>query len=176
MKNITNDLSNEHQNILKFIDVLLAECERLETGHVIDPTFFEKALYFIKNYADRFHHAKEEDILFKIMLENQGGLHCNPIPVMLHEHETGREYVKGLEEGVNECNKVKVLENAKMYGYLLQDHIYKEDNILYPMAEQALSDIQKAMILNMYKEVEESKFPKEIVEEYLTVLNIQATE
>lgn len=167
MKNVTNELIAEHQNILKFIDAMLTECDQLEKGKETEKAFFIKAIDFIKNYADRYHHAKEEDILFKMMLENPGGMHCNPIPVMLHEHETGRHFVKGLEEGLNEDNKGKIIENARGYGYLLQDHIYKEDNILYPMAEEALSDQNKEMVLKKYKELETGEFSKESVQKYL---------
>ncbi len=168
MKNVTNELIAEHQNILKFIDTMLTECDQLEKGNETEKVFFDKAIDFIKNYADRYHHAKEEDILFKVMLENPGAMHCNPIPVMLHEHEAGRHFVKGLEEGLSEGNKGKIVENARGYGYLLQEHIYKEDNILYPMAEAALSDQHKEMVLKKYKEVETGEFSKESVQKYLS--------
>ncbi len=170
MKNITEDLSNEHQNILKLIDAMLTECEELENGKKLDKVFFDEAIDFIKNYADRYHHAKEEDILFKVLLENLENMHCNPIPVMLHEHETGRNYVKGLEEGLNENNKEKIVGNARRYGYLLREHISKEDNVLYPMAEEALNDLQKETVLNKYGEVETGEFSKENVQKYLNVL------
>lgn len=154
MKNITQILSDEHQTILKVIDAVLKECAELENGKDLQIEFFTKTIDFIKNYADKFHHAKEEDILFKAMLENIENLHCNPIPVMLHEHDEGREFVKGMEEGMTENNKEKIIENARGYGMLLRDHIYKEDNVLYPMAEEALSDEQKEFVNQNYKEVE----------------------
>lgn len=154
MKNITQILSDEHQTILKVIDAVVTECEALESGKELELEFFQKTIDFIKNYADKFHHAKEEDILFKAMLENIENLHCNPIPVMLHEHDEGREFVKGMEEGIAENNKEKIIENARGYGMLLQNHIYKEDNVLYPMAEEALTDEQKELVNQKYNEVE----------------------
>jgi len=173
MNTITGILSEEHQNILKKIDSIFTECDLLEKGKELEKIFFEKAIDFIKNYADRYHHAKEEDILFKVMLENLGGMHCNPIPVMLHEHETGRHYVKGIEEGLNENNKEKIVGNAREYGSLLQEHIFKEDNILYPMAEEALNDQQKAEILLKYDEVSSGEFSNEKIQKYLSLLDDQ---
>lgn len=55
-------------------------------------------VFFIKNFTDSFRHGKEEDILFKSMLEDTGNMHCNPIPVMLFEYDKGRSYAKGMEE------------------------------------------------------------------------------
>jgi len=154
MKNITQILSDEHRVILQTIDAVFKECYEIENGKQLEIVFFNKTIDFIKNYADKFHHAKEEDILFKAMLENVENLHCNPIPVMLHEHDEGREYVKGMEQGISENNTNKIIENARGYGILLRDHIYKEDNVLYPMAEQALSDEQKEIVNNKYIEIE----------------------
>lgn len=154
MKNVNQILSEEHQTILKVIDVVLNECSELENGKTPEIEFFQKTVDFIKNYADKFHHAKEEDILFKAMLENVENLHCNPIPVMLHEHDAGRQFVKGIEHGILEKNSEKLIENARGYCMLLQNHIYKEDNVLYPMAEDALTNEQKDLVNQKYYEVE----------------------
>jgi len=170
MKNITKILSEEHQNILKVINAIIDECEELKTGKKLNPDYFQKAIVFIKDYADTFHHSKEEDILFKIMLENADGLHCNPIPVMLHEHDAGREFVRGMEDGLKDENLEKLIENAEGYCHLLNDHIYKEDNILYPMAEDAISDEQKEIIIEKYAAVKSDHFTEEVLQNYLNSL------
>jgi hemerythrin-like domain-containing protein len=158
MKNITSVLSEEHQNILKVIDIVLAECDQIETGKQTDKAFFNEVINFIKKYADGFHHAKEEDILFKAMLDSIENMHCNPIPVMLHEHDAGREYVKAMVNAVEQGYSDSLIENARGYCYLLQNHIYKEDNVLYPMAEQAMDDSQKQNVEELYKTVNVDSF------------------
>jgi len=157
MKNITLILSEEHQNILKVIDSMLSECNSLEEGKELDKRFFEKAIEFVKTYADTYHHAKEEEILFKIMLESTDNMHCNPIPVMLQEHDLGRNFVSAMVEALEGNDTNLLLENARGYGFLLMDHIYKEDNILYPMAEESLTEEQKEKVLQLYDEVEAEK-------------------
>ncbi len=44
MKNVTNELIAEHQNILKFIDTMLTECDQLEKGNETKKVFFDKAI------------------------------------------------------------------------------------------------------------------------------------
>ena len=79
LKKPTTILSDEHKNILCVINRILKECGKIDSGGNIDEAFFQKAVSFIKNYADKFHHAKEEDILF-MELNKDGVLeHCNPI-------------------------------------------------------------------------------------------------
>lgn len=165
--NITQVLSEEHQNILKVIDAVLTECTEIERGKDLDKEYFAKVVDFIKNYADRYHHAKEEDILFKAMLENAQNMHCNPIPVMLHEHNEGRQYVKDLEEGFANSDKDQILNNAKAYCYLLRDHISKEDKVLYPMAEEALSLVEKEVVQAKYKQVNDELFSAKELQKYL---------
>ena len=158
----TKILSEEHKNIIKIIGALNKECDSLESGKPLDKEFFIKAVDFIKNYADKFHHAKEEDILFKEFNKSQS--HCNPTEQMLYEHDLGRNFVKGMEQASKENNKKKLMENARGYSQLLQEHIYKEDNILYPMADEALNEKTQKSMLEKFKKLEKNK------EKYLSVL------
>ena len=149
----TTILSNEHKNISKVIDAVIAECNSLESGKETDKAFFEKTVDFIRNYADKFHHAKEENILFVELHKDGVEMHCDPIPQMLHEHDLGRDFVKVIIEGLNANNKEKMVENAKGYTGLIREHIFKEDNILYPMADEALDDqSQKSMLAKFIEE------------------------
>ena len=155
MKTALQILSDEHQNILKVIDALLKECDSLKSGNKINKDFFKKIIDFIKGYADKFHHAKEEDILFVELCKDGVRMHCNPTQQMLHEHDLGRNFIKELEKGIEENNKEEVVENAKGYAHLLQEHIFKEDNILYPMADESLSLSVKNDMLEKFQRVEQ---------------------
>ena len=153
MRKPTEILSDEHKNILKVVSMLDQECDSLERK-TIDRDFFEKVIDFIKNYADRFHHAKEEDILFEEMnrVEN---LHCNPVQQMLLEHNMGREFVRGMETSLNKNDKKELERNARGYIRLIQEHIFKEDNILYPMADEGLDKKVQDLMIKRFKEAEE---------------------
>ena len=152
----TKILSDEHKNILKVIGALLKECDALESGKEIDKEFFKEAIGFVRGYADKFHHAKEEDILFVELAKDDVQMHCDPTPQMLHEHKLGRNFIKELENGVEENDKNKVIENARGYASLLKDHIFKEDNILYPMADEALNQETQKIIADKFKKVEQN--------------------
>ena len=171
MRETTKILSAEHQNILKMLDLLLKECVALESGQPLKKSFFERAVDFIKHYADKFHHAKEEDILFMELNRPEAQMHCNPTGQMLYEHDLGRGFVKGLEEGLAAEDAAKIMENARNYAQLLQEHIFKEDNILYPMAETALTEEIETAMLERFRQVEEEKFGREVIEKYLSLID-----
>lgn len=152
----TEILSNEHQHILQVIELITKKCDELESGQDLDKVFFEMMIDFIRNYADKFHHAKEEDILFVEMQKNQDAMHCNPIEQMLYEHNLGRGFVARAEDGLKTNNKSKILENMRGYTALLRDHIFKEDNILYPMINETLDEESQKLILEKFEQVDKS--------------------
>lgn len=158
MKKPTAVLSDEHKNISCVINRVLKECDGINSGNSLNEDFFIKAVDFIRNYADKFHHSKEEDILFAEL--NKDGVleHCNPIGQMLHEHDLGRGFVKGLSEAVGKGDKAEAVKNARGYCELLQEHIFKEDNILYPMADEALKEGAQKEIAEKFAKITELKF------------------
>ncbi|HLC89148.1 MAG TPA: hemerythrin domain-containing protein [Candidatus Nanoarchaeia archaeon] len=153
--NPTDILKEEHQHILAVIKALEKECSTAARGK-LNKSFFQQAIYFIRNYADKFHHAKEEDILFFELCKDQTQekMHCNPVQQMLVEHDSGRQFVKGMEEGLENDDKKSVIENANGYASLLREHIFKEDNILYPMADEVLDDSEQKRIKKKFAEAE----------------------
>ncbi len=151
-------LVEEHRNILRLAEALEQECLLIEQGKEVDENFFTGAINFIKNYADKFHHAKEEDILFKKFEQcaQEGCLHCNPVEQMLFEHEAGRKFVKGLQAALADKNKEELVRNAKGYVNLIKEHIFKEDSILYPLADETLNEEAEKEMLTEFKKVAEA--------------------
>ncbi len=146
----TEDLVREHSDILAMIQVVREMVRRLEAGHAVDPDHIDKAVYFIRNYADKYHHAKEEDLLFPAMHEAGVPKEGGPIAVMLAEHDEGRGYVKAAAEaneryraGDAAAGKV-VAANLFNYAGLLEQHIAKENQILYPIADTHIGQTGQA--------------------------------
>ncbi|MGC4117462.1 MAG: hemerythrin domain-containing protein [Myxococcales bacterium] len=100
---------------------------------------------FLRGFADRLHHGKEEDLLFTRMSEVGFPKDSGPIAVMLHDHDAGRALVTEMDElsrrpqAWSDAEAARVAEAASRFATLLRDHIRKEDRILYPMAEEHLS-------------------------------------
>ena len=146
----------EHRQILKYVDLMERYAE-FGLKNLNGPFLFEKAdcfIQFIHEFADDFHHAKEEDILFRY-LDVPGVLtHCNPVPQMLFEHNKAREFVRNMENALQTKDINMLVLNAEQYAKLLKEHIYKEDNILYPMAEDGLSYGSKLSLLKEYTDTD----------------------
>ena len=174
---VTRVLSDEHQLILRMIALVEKNTALMEQGKFRDWRFFLDAVDFIRNYADRFHHAKEEDVLFLALVKNGMPEKQSPIEAMHMEHDQGRAFVRAFEAAAEkalngEAGQIPVIaENAKGYAALLRGHIDKEDNILYPLAERVLPEDVRPEMLTAYENAEaktpglEEKY-RHLVEKY----------
>lgn len=99
---------------------------------------------FFRSFADRLHHGKEEERLFTRMIEHGFPRDQGPVGVMLFEHAEGRSHVRALAELGSQAGPLtgvelgQALDHALAFVPLLRGHIQKEDNVLYPMAQQVL--------------------------------------
>ena len=154
----TQVLKDEHRVIEKVLDAM----ERALCHDAVDRSFFEKALDFFRNFADGCHHAKEEEELFPVLeasgIPREGG----PIGCMLNEHEEGRSLVRNIAEnleaaaGADRTAVGAVRQAAANYVELLRQHIQKEDNILFVVADQALGSEEKKLMLAAFDRAEQS--------------------
>jgi hemerythrin-like domain-containing protein len=173
----TEDLKKEHEAIKVMLRILEEVSARLEAGKKVNPEHLDSILEFIQVFADKCHHGKEEGLLFPAM-ENAGILEeRGPIGVMLHEHEQGRDFVKGMKEAVAKYKKggekagLQVAKNARNYASLLSQHINKEDNILYPMADGRLSEAAQEDLEKGFEEIEKEVIGPGRHEEFHTLLH-----
>jgi hemerythrin-like domain-containing protein len=158
--NVTQVMMEEHQLILRMIALVEQKVAALEQGHFHNWQFFLDGVDFIRNYADRFHHAKEEAVLFAALVNNGMPAKQSPIEAMHLEHEQGRAHVRALEAAAcqalagNPWQIPVIVEEARGYTTLLRSHITKEDTILYPLAERVLPQEVRAAMLAAYAQAE----------------------
>src|SRR3989339_927054 len=149
-------LKNEHEGIKMIFRVLRKMCESLKFGQTLDTDHFEGILEFFNIFVDKCHHGKEEELLFPAMV--QAGIpKQGPIEVMMSEHTAGRSHIKAIGRAFVEFKSGNIAisealaNECEQYISLMLDHIYKENNILYPMGESRFS---KAIDEKLYQDFE----------------------
>jgi hemerythrin-like domain-containing protein len=166
----TDELMNEHRVIERMLVVVSNACDRLENGQEVEQELFVGAADFFKNFADRCHHGKEEKLLFVKMQERGVSGEVGPIAVMLREHQDGRGHVRKIAElsatKMNQKTKDGLVRVGRAYVDLLSKHIQKEDNILYPMANQILTKEDQEELAKGFEEVEENVMGPGVHERY----------
>jgi hemerythrin-like domain-containing protein len=137
-------LMQEHRLIERVLEALVGCAGRLERGEPVERASIADFGEFFSKFADARHHGKEEDGLFAAMVEHGFASDSGPIGVMLLEHTEGRSHVGALRRigqgsgPLTPPERAEAAEHGRAFAYLLRDHILKEDEILYPMAERTL--------------------------------------
>lgn len=173
----TDILMQEHRIIERVLTALETGADRLEAGGTVDPQFFIEATEFIGGFADGCHHRKEEGVLFEAM--NAAGMpkDSGPVAVMLAEHDQARAYTRGLREGAEKMQAGdseaarQVIRNARSYAALLRQHIAKEDNVLFPMANGVIPTSEHARVLADFERLEHDETGEGVHEKFLALVD-----
>ena len=173
----TDILIKEHNAIKCVLDSLDKASEAIKAGKQVRPGIFEDGLDFIRNFADKCHHGKEEDRLFVLLgtrgIPTEGG----PIGMMLIEHEHGRAYVREAAEAYKRWTAgdtsaaMQMADALQNYINLLREHIFKEDNILYPMGDRLITAEDDAQLVKEFDEFEEQEMGPGVHERYHAMID-----
>jgi hemerythrin-like domain-containing protein len=145
-------LRNEHGLIRQYLDQLELARKRMDSGKRPPREFFELGLRFAREFADEYHHIKEEHILFVQLAQKHGGEMDGQTESLRHQHETGRDQIAAIGaalDGYEAGNPVKtdqIKEALAAYIPMLRDHIHTEDHLFFPLAEKALSPEEHAQL------------------------------
>ncbi len=146
----TQILSDEHRVIERVLDAV----QRLTLAPARQNVArWQKALDFIRHFADQCHHCKEEQVLFPALeahgIPTEGG----PVGMMLLEHEEGRSLVRAMMDALarieagDDSAEAGLFDSAGQYLRLLREHIQKEDEVLFRMADEVIpADEQKRLL------------------------------
>lgn len=156
----TDILRSEHEVILKVLSAVESIARKAERDRVLDVVSADEALEFIRNFADRCHHGKEEEHFFPSLVLHGMPRNVGPIGVMLADHDEGRGYVKRMTSALADVKSSKpgaVAEfatAAEAYVGLMRDHIDKENGVLFPMGDEMLSAQDQAALLVGFERTE----------------------
>jgi hemerythrin-like domain-containing protein len=136
----------EHRLIEKMLGIVAREGRRIRSGGTFDPVFVDTAVDFIRTYADRTHHGKEEDILFRdLAVKPLGKDDAAVMAELVDEHRLAREKVRTLVQlkerlQAGDTNALdEMLSLMEWLGDFYAGHIRKEDRVFFPRAEAYFS-------------------------------------
>jgi hemerythrin-like domain-containing protein len=155
----------EHRLIEKMIAVIRREVEKAEREGVIDPVFIDTAVDFIRIYADKCHHGKEEDILFRDLNKKDLPLELTTIlSELIEEHKMGRNAVSKLVDAKlrymrgEKSALPEILDALRYMSDFYPRHIEKEDRRFFIPCMEYFSAEEKDRMLK-----EEWEFDKNLI-------------
>jgi len=140
-------LVSEHVLIKRLVAMIPEFIDNLDVASEQGRQLIVDGIDFIRSYADKYHHAKEEEILFKYFDEN-----LDIIKAMYEDHEKARARVRAMLKALAKKDKEAISKQLSAYQELLTEHIKKEDEILYPWMDRNLSITQIGELFSKFNE------------------------
>ena len=166
----------EHRLIERMLKVVKGVLVKIESKHKVDPVFVDIVVDFIRIYADRTHHGKEEDILFRELKKKALTSKDNKIMnELIEEHVFGRQTTKAIGEANtryrngDETALVDITAHLKTLTDFYPKHIEKEDKFFFPSSMTYFSDEEDHAMLEEFWEFDRNMIHdkyKSLVEEF----------
>lgn len=148
----------EHRLIEKVLSLISKEVEHIDEKATVDQYFVQSVVDFIRTYADRTHHGKEEDILFEQLKAKT----LNPFDKammddLIEEHKNARLVVSKLmqsEAGFFNGDRAQISVIKEKLTFLMNlypNHIAKEDKVFFPNTERYFTDGELSKMLDDFR-------------------------
>ena len=173
MTTATQNLESDHVQLLRLAKVIekITESENPDTEHL------DLIIKIIREFSDGIHHAKEEHLLFPLMVQKGFSNQTGPVAVMLHDHVEGRYFVKEMAENISLFKQGNPATLKTLYSYmlaytdLLKNHIAKENTMLFRMADNVFTNTEQESMLIDFAKVEEKAENHLRKVDYLTMID-----
>ena len=160
MRKATEALEREHKVIQKVVAVMVQLVAQLELRHAVDANVLRDLLQFMRIFSDQCHHGKEESYFFPY-LESKGvpATGC-PLSALKGEHAKSRQLMDHLNSAAaayiadSEKGRLTLIQVLQSLVALYPAHIWKEDYLLFPMADKILSDADLELLLRQFETAE----------------------
>jgi hemerythrin-like domain-containing protein len=176
----TKVLMDEHRLIEQVLSCLERMAGRCESDGELDPELARDAVWFLRTYADRCHHGKEEAELFPLMETRGLSPDAGPTAVMRAEHVEGRKLVGSIRDAIDgaaggdeQARRTFVRSSLEFVG-LLRAHIQKEDHCLFPAADQMLTDQDRDALGQRFDQVDLSEIGRDVIQQCRQTANALA--
>ena len=138
----TASLRRDHDLITKVTRAMESTIQLLQDGKNIPDFILLPVVDFTKNFTDVCHHTKEEKSLFPALADAGMPTNMGPIPVMLADHIRTREIGNNMEKSamryLESGDSANLIQDMKQYVEHVTEHLWKENNRLFAMAEARL--------------------------------------
>ena len=154
-------LNHEHVLIKEFLTLLSKANDKITSENLPSKEFFVKAFDFSRNFADKFHHYKEEYLMFGLLAQKGNGVIDAEIERHRSQHEHCRNLINDMTKSIDgyaqklDSPARTLHRNLSEYIQTLRSHIRSEDEVFFPMVEQELSEKEHQDLLNGFEKYEE---------------------
>ena len=155
MGKATIDLIHEHETIMHVLELLKKIQGNSGISEESQLKFYGELAYFLEVFADKCHHGKEENNMYHTLAPLGDEAEKMMIITLIEEHVEARALVREIKRAAEAGSAAEAAEAAESYRVLLQDHIRRENEEMFPSIQYRIKDQQQDVMFEHFMAVEE---------------------
>ncbi|HOJ36860.1 MAG TPA: PAS domain-containing protein [Ignavibacteriales bacterium] len=171
-ENYLDNLISDHNLIEKALILFEKEIAKNEMAN---KEILQSLISFIDEYGDTYHNQKEEQFYFPLLLQ-KGLPPMGPVNVMLMEHQNERELISEIKNLINKFENENIFDEnlnnlIRDFCELTKNHIWKENDILYPMGAKLLDENDNKFLIDNFEKLSQEKYGQDPYKRFSIMLD-----
>jgi len=160
MNDFIHELKHDHHVIQQVVAGMSAVADLLDSGKQVDPSVLIDVVHFLRLFADRCHHEKEDQYLFPVLATKATLNIRREMESLEREHRSAKQLVDQLAKVAAlyfdnpAAVRYRVIDLLQQLVELYPAHIWKEDFLLFPLAQQNLSESEQQDLKEQFEDIE----------------------
>lgn len=173
----TDNLIIEHREISELLNIMSVIADNIKSKDVFYPNDIDEIIDYLIILLDKSHHGKEEEVFYPELILSGIPKEKAPLSIINYEHMLAKRYLNEISSCVVNC-KIGIdfsgellADSLTNYVVVIQNHIQREEEIVFPLANEAFSIEKQNEIAQKFEEIEQKNITRNFNEHYNRLLN-----
>lgn len=173
----TENLTKEHKKINELLDIMSKIALKIKSNDVFYPNDVEEIVDYLIIIIDNNHHGKEDGVFYPELISSGIPKETAPLSIINYEHTTAKRYLKDISSCVVNCkigndfSGELLADSLTNYVTVTKNHIQREEEIVFPIANEVLSVEKQNEILQRFDEIEQRNISNSFNDHFNKLLN-----
>jgi len=157
----TENLIKEHEEINELLDIMSKIALKIKSKDVFYPTDVEEIIDYLIIIIDKSHHGKEDEVFYPELISSGIPKETAPLSIINYEHTLAKRYLKDISSCVVNCkigndfSGELLADSLTNYVVVIKNHIQREEEIIFPIANEVLSSEKQNEITQRFEDIEQ---------------------
>jgi hemerythrin-like domain-containing protein len=172
----TENLKREHKAIYEVLNIMSRIADDIKAKKVFYTADIDSIVDFLIVFWYNCHNQKEEQVFYPALVKAGIQTDDESIGDITHEHSMGRIYIREMSYSIENCkignafSCERLVDSLNSYVNLLRFHIQKEEEVLFPKADNVITEENLREISNQFEAIEEQTIGHSVHEQYFELL------
>jgi len=173
----TENLINEHKKINELLDIMSKIALKIKSKDVFYPNDVEEVVKYLINIIENSHHGKEDDVFYPELISSGIPKETAPLSIINYEHIISVNYLKDISSCVVNCkigndfSGELLADSLTNYVIAIKNHIQREEEIVFPIANEVFSIEKQNEILQRFEVIEQKYISNSFNDQFDKLLN-----